>query len=265
MAKNCVVCGKALGALTSKILISDGVVCRECWAKTGFDASMNTLTEVKNYTSKRVENLIAEKSQMQELIRYFNPTHTVGCLSFDDNSQTFTINLNKNVDLYNYNQILNFELLEDGVSVTKGGLGRAVAGGVLFGGVGAVVGSVTGGKKTSKAVCNSLQIKITLRNSAKQVIYIPFITISTKTNGILYKDAYKNAQETLSALQIATDLASSQTSPVTRAQPTETAKVEEAPALSVTEKLIKLKELCDAGIITTDEFQAKKAELLDLF
>ena len=35
----------------------------------------------------------------------------------------------------------------DGTSVVKGGLGRAVVGGFMFGGVGAVVGGITGGKQ----------------------------------------------------------------------------------------------------------------------
>ncbi len=49
--------------------------------------------------------------------------------------------------IFEFSNLLNFELLEDGETITKGGLGRAVAGGLLFGGVGAIVGGVTGGKK----------------------------------------------------------------------------------------------------------------------
>ena len=54
--------------------------------------------------------------------------------------------------VHKYSEIVSFELLEDGNSITKGGIGRAVAGGVLFGGVGAIVGGSTGKKKT-KGVC----------------------------------------------------------------------------------------------------------------
>lgn len=53
----------------------------------------------------------------------------------------------KNPKIYKYSDIVDYELLEDGESITKGGLGRAVVGGALFGGVGAVVGGVTGHKK----------------------------------------------------------------------------------------------------------------------
>lgn len=59
----------------------------------------------------------------------------------------------KNPEIYNYSDIVDFELLEDGEFIVKGRLGRAVVGGVLFGGIGAVVGGVTGGKK-SKSIRN---------------------------------------------------------------------------------------------------------------
>ena len=36
-------------------------------------------------------------------------------------------------DLFQYKNLLSFELLEDGLSVKKGGVGRAVAGGILTG------------------------------------------------------------------------------------------------------------------------------------
>jgi hypothetical protein len=38
----------------------------------------------------------------------------------------------KNPKIYNYSDIVDFELLEDGESITKGGLGRAITGGLLF-------------------------------------------------------------------------------------------------------------------------------------
>lgn len=42
--------------------------------------------------------------------------------------------------IYSHSDVIEYELLENGETVTKGGIGRALAEGVLFGGVGAVVG-----------------------------------------------------------------------------------------------------------------------------
>ena len=227
-----------------------------CWDKAGFDSSMNTLMSGTQYPGAVIKEMVEVRERNSALIANFKATKKVGNLSFDDNSQTFVITkvntlVKKNQELYHYNQIVSTELLEDGESITKGGLGRAVAGGLLFGGVGAIVGGVTGGKRT-KSVCKSLQIKITFRNSPRQTEYLSFLAAEAKTNSLVYKTAYKSAQDAMSALQLAVDM--SNTSSV------------EAPALATSgaDEILKYKGLLDAGIITEDEFNRKKAQILGL-
>ena len=116
------------------------------------------------------------------------------------------------------------------------------------------MGGVTGGKK-SKGVCKSLQIKITLRNSPKQTEYLHFITTETKTSSFIYKTAYKSAQDALSALQLAVDKVDN--------TPVEAAPVIQQ-ATSGADEILKYKGLLDAGIITEEEFNAKKAQILGL-
>ena len=191
--------------------------------------------------------------------RAFTPTKAIGAaVAFDDNSSSLRIThisgFKTTYELFNYDQIVDFELLEDGESVTKGGLGRAVVGGALFGGVGAVVGSVTGGKKT-KGVCNSMKIKITVRNASAQTAYIDFINTPTKTDSKTYKKARDNAQEALSALQLA----------IEKADPCEATVTPAASATtSAADEIMKYKQLLDAGAITQEEFDAKKKQLLGL-
>lgn len=233
-------------------MVSDGHVCTDCWNKAGFDSSVDTLMTGNQYSGATIKEIIATKERNKPLIARFKATKKVGSLSFDDNTQTFIITkTKKNQDLYNYNQIVDFELLEDGESITKGGLGRAVAGGLLFGGVGAIVGGVTGGKKT-KTICKSLQIKITFRNSPRQTDYLQFIALETKTNSFVYKTAYKSAQDTLSALQLAVDSVKidiSENSPST---------------ISGADEILKYKKLLDDGIISEEEFNAKKKQILGI-
>ena len=252
MAKECLACGKSMGAFTGKVAVADGHVCMDCWTKAGMD--ITSLTSGPQYTGAAIKEIIAIKERNQSLIANFKPTKKVGIISFDDNTQSFVIfKSKKNQDLYYYNQIVDFELQEDGESIAKGGLGRAVAGGLLFGGVGAIVGGVTGGKKT-KSVCKSLKIKITFRNNPRQTEYIPFITTETKTGGFIYKTAYQSAQDTLSALQIAVDMVNN--------TPVEAAPVQQAA--SGADEILKYKGLLDAGIITEEEFNVKKAQILGL-
>ena len=70
-------------------------------------------------------------------------------IKFDDNAKKilFPKTLLTKARIYNYSDLLGYEILEDGNTVTKGGLGSAVVGGALFGGIGSVVGGLTGGKK----------------------------------------------------------------------------------------------------------------------
>lgn len=255
MAKQCVVCKKELGILTGKLKISDGYICSKCWEKAGFGTTLSDITNAIQYSSNTLNNMIQSKNENETAIKNFVATKKVGnIMQFSDDNQTFVVTtlkgFKKNQELFTYNQILDFELLEDGDSITKGGLGSAVAGGVLFGGVGAIVGGVTGGKKT-KALCNSLKIKITFRDCYRQNIYIDLITAQTKTSSIIYKSAYKTAQDALSALQIACDKTSRNST------------IEEKP-ISEADEILKFKKLLDDGIISQEEFETKKKQLLGM-
>ena len=139
-----------------------------------------------------------------------------------------------------YSAILDYELLEDGTSVTKGGasIGRAIVGGAVFGPVGLIIGGVTG-KRKQKNFCTTMQIKITLNSISSPTRYIKFITSKTKKSGATYKTACKNAQEVLSLLNVIT---SDQTN-TTNVNPV-------SPSNSSADEIKKYKELLDSGAIT---------------
>lgn len=159
-----------------------------------------------------------------------------------------------NATVYNYEDIVDFELLEDGTSVTKGGLGRAVVGGLLFGGVGAIVGGVTGGKK-NKGICNSLKIKITINSMSSPTVYVNLINTKTKTDSFVYKTMYHSAQEALSLLQIICNSVEAEKGAASAA---------ESRPVSAADEIAKFKALLDSGAITQEEFDAKKKQLLEL-
>ena len=89
----------------------------------------------------------------------------------------------------------------DNNTVTSGGLGRAAVGGLLFGPVGAVVGGITGGKKT-KTTCKKISIKLTVTGKYSPSIDIDFMISENKTDSIVYGVAYKEAQGCLSKFEI---------------------------------------------------------------
>lgn len=159
----------------------------------------------------------------------------------------------KGYNLYSYNDILEVELIEDNHTITKGGLVTAAAGGLAFGGFGAVAGSVIG-KKTSKKVVNSLSIKITTKSISNPICYIKIITTPTKTSSFFYKTYAKNAQEILSIFSIILNEVAQDSK----------AEAEVATPISASDEIRKFKALLDDGIITSEEFESKKRQLLGL-
>ena len=159
-----------------------------------------------------------------------------------------------NYILFDYDQLVDFELLEDGASVVSGGIGQAVAGGVLFGGVGAVVGGITG--KRNEQVCRELKVKMTVKGYKDPAFYINLITfpVEVKKDSLEYAALMKQAQAVVSKLQL---IAESESENQSRNEGS-------INKTDVTEELRKFKGLMDDGIITQEEFNAKKKELLGL-
>ena len=259
----CAICDKEIGLNRHQIANKEWI-CPECFKKCG---RFHTAKPVLKMTAEeikiaiidrqaKIDSEIVTKNIEQAELMEFTPTKKIGSyIEFDDNKRKWLLpdgffGGKKNPKIYTYSDIVDFELLEDGESIVKGGLGRAVAGGVLFGGIGAVVGGVTGGKK-SNSICNSLKIKITINNINNPVVYINFIRAATKKNSVIYKTIYNSAQECLSVLQL-----------ITNSQEVQEDNV--STIVSGADEILKFKNLLDSGIITQEEFESKKKQLLGL-
>ncbi|NMF06243.1 DUF4428 domain-containing protein [Clostridium beijerinckii] len=246
----CSVCNKEIG-LNRYQIANKGWICKECLKKCGFSLG----TPVRKMTVEDIHKAINTRNEKEEELSLFNSTKKIGNIEFDDNQRKWLVKnknfVNKNVipKIYNYKDIVDFELLEDGESIAKGGLGRAVAGGILFGGVGAIVGGVTGGKK-SKPICTSLKIKITINDINNPAVYVDFINTSTKKSSFVYKTSFDLAQKCLSTLQVIVNGSQEE--------------IKETPISSDADEILKFKNLLDQGIITQEEFEAKKKQLLGL-
>lgn len=189
----------------------------------------------------------------------FFPTKKIGnYIYLDEVNKRFTIpqglfvkKINQQ-KIYNYNDIIDFEIIEDESTVSKGGVGRAIIGGTLFGEIGAIVGGKIGHKY--KQTCTNLKIKITLNSINNPVEYITFINTETKKDSILYKNSINIAQEIISILQVICE----NNKNINMSQQLN------SPSVSNIDEIKKYKDLLDCGAITEDEFQIKKKELLNL-
>lgn len=246
---NCAVCGNECGM--NRYQIKEKLwCCPKCFKEAGLGA----LSPIKTMSPDDIKNLISKRQETATRLLSFQSTKSVGkLLAVDETKNEWYIPYKKNPNIHSYDEVIDFELLEDGASIVKGGIGKAVAGGLFFGGVGAIVGSSTGKKKT-KQTCTSLKIKITLNDMHAPTEYIELITSETKKSGFLYQTCEKQAQEVLSILQIMCKTKKGQEDASTSDTRTETSSADE---------ILKFKSLLDNGIITQEEFEKKKKQLLE--
>lgn len=182
----------------------------------------------------------------------FTATKIVGdFLEIDDKNKIIRIKNGISTVTKSYSDILDFELQEDNESVIKGGTGRALAGGLLFGGVGAIVGSATGNRKTN-SIAQKMTLVIRLNDMNTPMIQIPLIKSPTKRNSTLYSLNRKIAEEAISVLNV---IANGEL---------ENNKTSSQDLVSEVDKIRQYKKLLDDGIITVEEFDAKKKQLLGL-
>lgn len=168
---------------------------------------------------------------------------------------------------FNYSDIIEVSYEENGDQLFTKSTGRtiggAIAGGVLLGGAGAVIGGLSGKTKKNKVV-NTMDIKILLRSTEESTCILHFMDSSTplKTKNSAdestYEEFLKNANKAKDLLSIVIDDAKQTASQATATD----ASKSDAPSFSVADELSKLADLKKQGILTEDEFRIQKEKLL---
>lgn len=119
--------------------------------------------------------------------------------AFNEKEHIILINNHK----YNFNDIIDFELLIDDNTISKTDTSSALTRTLLFGDI---IGGTTA-KKKSINYCTQLKIKITVDNLSNPVEYINFMNGFTKLkkDSFMYKKISESANECLSLLTIITN------------------------------------------------------------
>jgi hypothetical protein len=88
-------------------------------------------------------------------------------------------NYNTDVKIYNYSDLVDVEVYEDGTNIAKtSSIGKAVVGGLLFGVAGALIGGSMGHK--AKNECTSLYLRVVVNDLQTPYISVQFISTRTK-------------------------------------------------------------------------------------
>ncbi len=160
-----------------------------------------------------------------------------------------------------YKKILGFETTSD--FHKEGGVGRAITGGVLAGGAGAVVGAQTAKEKTQ-----SYKAIIYLDDVSKPKYEMEFL-------GFLREATYKspdyvkaveftsNVNAVIKAIVANNSIDNTQTIPVGKEE-TGTILNNSSEKNDTKEQLTNLKELYESDLITKEEYEAKKKQILGL-
>lgn len=199
MAKECSVCGKSINPFAGRVSLSDGYACYKCWKAAGHGTDMNSLNNAPLHTCAELKATIAAKDRDSHAISNFTPTKDIGgIIAFDDNTQTFTItsdvNTKKSTELFRYDQIYSYDLIDNRDILMQGGPGYAEK-------------DDAPRPAPKDGTCSLLQIRITLNGAHRRQAYAVFVNIHVYRKLGQYKAKYQLALDTMAELQKAVKLA----------------------------------------------------------
>lgn len=96
-----------------------------------------------------------------------------------------------------FSNVRDVSIYEDGIEGKKSGISRAIVGGILAGGAGAIVGSSTA--KNQKFI-NSYGLKVYTTNINEPLFYFPMITQQTKKDSIEYRTAENSVEQAFATI-----------------------------------------------------------------
>lgn len=228
---------------------------------------------------QRSKEILSSLSDFTETESYFSfTTKYGGAISFDSKRRKICfINKQFTPFVYDYKDILKSELILDGHTElsrsTASTAGRAVLGGIIAGGAGAIIGGLSG-KQKEKTKIYTIDLKVFVNDTSNPVHSINFFDAGP--NGMekksgddkIYKIFYDPAEKwhgIISALiQQGDDLKEKKSVP-TVSTPASSTPTVSTSFPSVADELIKLKSLLDAGALTEEEFEEQKRRLLEKY
>ena len=158
-----------------------------------------------------------------------------------------------------YKDLLSCEIFEDGVTVTKTSrssqLGGALVGGLALGGIGAVIGGLSG-KTTSEGKIKRVDLRLIVNDTANPLHDINFMNVEGKKGGIIYTVAIQQARHWHGLASVLIKQADSED------KATQESPVTTSATGSLADELKKLADLRDSGALSEGEFQKQKARIL---
>lgn len=155
--------------------------------------------------------------------------------------------------IFNFQDLISYEIIQNGEKVISGNAGNAAAGAILFGTAGAIVGSSS--KKTISEMCHDLHIEIRVNNLNRSLLILPCSTGEIAVNCSIFQDRVQKAHEILSILSYIKSNAERINKDIQGSENT---------SEDIYAEIERLHNLKENGIITEEEFHRKKESLLGI-
>lgn len=272
-SKMCSVCNKNKVGIFNSSAIIDGKICNSCLTKIGLkDTNFSNdvilqklssndikslidsgekidykskLSEIKSEKKKRIQD---SKDAYQNIINSFKEKglSKYHGLYFDGESQRILVpkSITHDYQLMSYDDLISFNpVVREGQINKHHGLTRAAVGGAVFGVGGAIVGAATGHKNF--AAVSKMSVDLNFKNGFTKSI--SFISTTTKTDSLTFKMADKSFSEYCSFLERIIN-----------------SKNNNDIHSNSFDDIRKLKQLLDEGIITQEDFDDKKKQILGI-
>lgn len=153
--------------------------------------------------------------------------------------------------IYKFSDLIDFEILQDGTNVSKTTSKGKISSS----------GRIKGKAKTDEQeICKSLSVRICVNDLSYPEMVIPFITFSTKTDSFIYKSELDSVRKFTALLTYIQSNSDSDETKVTDG----CESYQESEHIDDLDQIEKLHSLMEKGIITKEDFEAKKKQLLGI-
>jgi len=162
-----------------------------------------------------------------------------------------------------YRDVLSSEIFVDGETVTKAArasqFGGALIGGLALGGVGAIIGGLSGKTRSSEKV-KIIDLRVTVNDIKSPLHDINFMDIEGKKDGIIYKSSMDLARHWHGLITVLIKLADNEDDQNENGKAS--SKENGGSMSSLADELSKLSDLRDKGVLSDEEFSIQKQKLL---
>lgn len=227
----CAICGEKLG-IFDRELCTDGFICKKC---RSFFSDFKV--DYKTASIKSMKEQRAFFKERQERAKGFEDLQDPGTMVAYVNREQRLMTVSGIPGWFTFDELADYTVEVDTKTVTetKGGLTRAVVGGIVVGSAGAIIGGNTA-KTVSHTVESDPKMSFTVDYPAPiGRMTSPVFTYSRKVLEL--------CEEIFADRAVSKD---------------------EKGTSSAADELLKFKKLLDMGAITEDEYKAQKARLLNL-